>query len=50
MEKDLNDKLKQEKLSYFRSKEYRGEQLKMIMDAIYCLKAQICFFVLPVQA
>lgn len=34
MEKDLNDKLKQEKLSYFRSKEYRGEQLKVIMDAI----------------
>ena len=31
---DLNDKLKQEKLSYFRSKEYRGEQLKVIMDAI----------------
>ena len=34
MEKGLNDKLKQEKLSYFRSKEYRGEQLKVIMDAI----------------
>ena len=34
MENDLNDKLKQEKLSYFRSKEYRGEQLKVIMDAI----------------
>ena len=34
MEKDLNDKLKQEKLSYFRSKEYRGEQLRVIMDAI----------------
>lgn len=34
MEKDLNDKLKQERLSYFRSKEYRGEQLKVIMDAI----------------
>ena len=34
MEKDLNDKLKQEKLSYFKSKEYRGDQLKVIMDAI----------------
>lgn len=34
MEKDLNDKLKQEKFSYFRSKEYRGEQLKVIRDAI----------------
>ena len=34
MEKDLNVKLKQEKLSYFKSKEYRGDQLKVIMDAI----------------
>lgn len=34
MEKDLNDKLKQEKLSYFKSKEFRGDQLKVIMDAV----------------
>lgn len=45
MEKDLNDKLKQEKLSYFRSKEYRGEQLKVIMDAIdYGIAQIICSF------
>ncbi len=34
MEKDLIEKLKQEKLSYFKSKEYRGDQLKVIMDAV----------------